>query len=124
MPNVSPKIIFWISFAVTIGVGISGGAVHLTNIGPAAHIDAVTAWVTFGVFIGSTFLTMAAGAGMTKQSVIASASAVMTTQDVLASAAAIPEVQRIVTTPAIADAAPSEKVVAPAVAQAVQAVRS
>lgn len=111
MPNVSPKIIFWISFAVTIGIGISGGAVHLTNIVPAAYMDGVTAWVTFGVFVGSTFLTMAAGAGMTKQSQIASV-------------AAIPEVQRIVTTPAIADAAPSEKVVAPAVAQAVQAVRS
>lgn len=100
MPSVSPKAIFWISFAVTIGIGISGGAVHLTHIVPAAYMDTVTAWVSFGVFIGSTFLTMATAAGMTKQSV-------------LSAAASVPEVQKIITSPALADATPSEKVVPP-----------
>lgn len=110
MPSVSPKVIFWISFFVTLGTGISGGAVHLTNIVPPAYMDGVTAWVSLGVFIGSTFLTMATAAGMTKQSV-------------LSAAAAVPEVQRIVTTPELADALPSEKVVAPPPPAPIPAVR-
>jgi hypothetical protein len=113
VPSVSPFAIFWISFAVTIGTGITGGTVHLAHIVPAAYIDAVDSYVDFAVFIGSTFLTMAAAAGMTKQSVLSSAQSVMTTQDRLAIAAAVPEVKSIVTTQAIADVAPSNKVVGP-----------
>lgn len=100
MPNVSPKVIFWISFLVTLGEAVTNGTVHLAHIVPAAYQDAVDSWIALAVFVCSTFVTMAAGAGMTKQSV-------------LASAAAVPEVQKIVTTPALADAAPSEKVVPP-----------
>lgn len=100
MPNVSPKALFWITFAVWVGTGITGGTVHLTHIVPAAYMDTVSAYVAFGVFLGTGFLTMVSGAGMTKQSM-------------LASAAAIPEVHQIVTTPSLADEAPSEKVVAP-----------
>lgn len=100
MPNVSPRVIFWLSFAVTCCIGITNGTVHFTAIVPHAWIEPADEIIAGFIFFASTFLTMAAGAGMSKQSV-------------LASAAAIPEVQRIVTTPEVADAAPSEKVVPP-----------
>ncbi len=99
MPNVSPTLIFWISFAVSIGVGITGGTVHLTHIVPAEYMDAVTAWVALFVFTGSSFLTMVAGIGMTKQ-------------NRLASAASMPEVKSIVvSTSELAAATPSDKVI-------------
>ena len=101
MPNVSPKTLFWITFAVWAGTGITGGAVHLTHIVPPAYMDAVTEYVAFGVFLGTGFLTMVSGAGMTRQSQ-------------LVSTAALPGVHSIrMTSQTLADATPSDKVIGP-----------
>lgn len=101
MPNVSPKTIFWITFAVWAGAGITGGTVHLTNIVPAAYMAAVTEYIAFGVFLGTGFLTMVSGAGMTRQSQ-------------LVSTASLPGVHSIrMTSQTLADATPSEKVIGP-----------
>lgn len=98
MPNISPVVVFWISFAVTVGSGISGGAVHLTHLVPDAWIPYVGAYVDFTVFVGSAFVTLFSAGSGTKQSRIASA-------------ADIPEVKTILTTAPVATAAPSDKVV-------------
>ena len=99
MPFVDPKWRFWISFAVFVAVGVGNGTVHLTHMIPADWIDIAVAWCAFVAFAGAGFVSLLNGMAMTNSSRIASA-------------AAIPEVQKIVTTEAIANAAPSEKVVA------------
>src|SRR6266699_3169224 len=92
---------FWrfiISSLVTSAIGISQGTVVLTNAIPDPWIKPVVAWCGLIAFVGSAVVTAINGMATT-------------TQSRLASAAAVPEVKAIVTTPAIADAAPSDKVV-------------
>ena len=100
MPVVDPKARFWIGVLVTAAILISGGTVHLTNAIPAAWIPAATAWCSIIAGLGSAFLT----------ALNAMAS---TTQSRIASAASLPDVSQIVTSRAVADASPSDKVVAP-----------
>ena len=87
MPNINPGVVFWVSFLVTIAIGVSTGTLVLTNAVPAIYVPAVTAWCGIGAFIGSAFLMALARAGSG-------------TQSRLAAAAAIPEVTNIVTTSA------------------------
>jgi hypothetical protein len=107
MPHVDPTVRFWISILVTVAIGVSSGALVLTNAIPPDWIKPVTAWCGIIAFVGSAGLSTLNGMGMT-------------TQSRLASAAALPEVKAIVTTAAEASAAPSDKVV-PTI-QAAQAV--
>lgn len=98
MPHFDPATRFWIGIIVTVAIGVSGGALNLTHAIPSDWIAAVTAWCSIIAFVGSAITTSLSGLGMT-------------TQSRLASAAAVPEVKSIVTTQAIAEATPSDKVV-------------
>lgn len=99
MPTIDPVWRFVIGLVVTFAIGVSSGTLVLTHAIPTGYIDAVTAWCGIIAFMGSTITTTISALGMSNQ-------------NRLASAAAIPEVKKIVTTALIADATPSEKVVA------------
>lgn len=98
MPHVDPAVRFWIGVIITVAIGISQGAVNLSHAIPDAWIPIVNAWSGIIAFVGSAVLTALNGMANTTQSRIASA-------------ASLPEVKSIVTTPPVADAAPSDKVV-------------
>lgn len=83
---------------MTFAIGVSSGALVLTNAIPADWIKPVTAWCGIIAFIGSAAQTTISGFSMSNQSRIAAA-------------ASLPEVKAIVTTQPVASAAPSEKVV-------------
>ena len=101
MPHIDPTVRFWIGVIITVAIGISAGAVNLSHAIPDGWIPIVTAWAGIIAFVGSAVQTAMSGLGATTQSRIASA-------------AALPEVKSIVTTAPVAEAAPSEKVVAKA----------
>jgi hypothetical protein len=100
MPFVDPSIRFWISFAVFVAVGVTNGTVHLTNAIPELWIPIAISWCGIIAFVGGGFVALLNGMAMT-------------TQSRLASAAAVPEVKSIVTTQAIAETTPSDKIVGP-----------
>jgi len=101
MPHIDPVVRFWIGVAITIAIGISGGAVSLTHAVPDLWIPYVTAWASIIAFTGSAVLTALNGMATSNPSR-------------LASAASIPEVKSIVTSQAMADATPDlSKVVGP-----------
>jgi hypothetical protein len=92
MPTIAPKWRFAIQVVVFIAVGVSQGAVHLTNMIPGAWIPYALSWCGFIAFIGTGLTTGLSGLGLTPTSRIAAA-------------ASLPDVQQIVTTPALAKAA-------------------
>lgn len=96
--NLDPKYRFAIGLIVTIAIGVSQGTVQLTNLIPADWIKPAVAWCALIAFIGSSVTTTISGFGMSSQNRIAAA-------------ASLPEVKAIVTTPEVAQAAPSNKVV-------------
>src|SRR5580698_1503755 len=96
--SIDPKWRFAIGLMVTVAIGVSSGALVLTNAIPADWIKPVTAWCGIIAFVGSATQTTISGLGMTSQSRIAAA-------------ASLPEVKQIVATPETANAAPSDKVV-------------
>lgn len=98
--TLDPKTKFIIGLFITLAIGISSGAVQLTHAIPEGWISGVTAWAGIIAFLGSAFQTTLQGFGITAQSRINAA-------------AAVPEVSQIVTSKAIADATPSDKVVGP-----------
>ena len=100
MPSIDPVARFWIGIIVTVAIAVSQGTLVLSGAVPEAWIHPVTAWCGIIAFIGSAILTTlnAFATG---------------TQSRLASAAAIPEVKSIVTTQAMAELTPSDKVVGP-----------
>jgi hypothetical protein len=98
--TIDPKWRFIIGLAVTFAIGVSSGAVALTNAIPADWIKPAVAWCGIVGFLGSAAQTAISGLGMSSQSR-------------LAAAATLPEVKRIVTTQDVADVTPSEKVVGP-----------
>lgn len=100
--TIDPKWRFIIGLAVTFAIGVSSGAVGLTNAIPADWIKPAVAWCGIIAFLGSAAQTAISGLGMSNQSRIAAA-------------AAVPEVKSITTTQALADATPSDKVVGPPV---------
>ena len=100
MWTIDPKWRFIIGLFVTTAIGISQGAVSLTNAIPDFAIKPVVAWCGLIAFVGSAATTAISGLGMTSSSRIAGA-------------AAVPEVQTIVTTSkSLADAG-GDKVVNP-----------
>jgi hypothetical protein len=100
MLNLDPKWRFIIGMIVTAAIGVSSGALVLTNAIPGDLIKPVTAWCGIIAFLGSAAQTALQGTGML-------------TSNKLAAVAAIPEVKAIITTPEVAAAAPSDKVQAP-----------
>ncbi len=96
--TLDPKWRFVIGLLVTFAIGVSQGTLVLTGAIPADWIKPVTAWCGIIAFVGSAVMTTLSGMATT-------------TQSRLASAAAVPEVKSIVTTPEIANATPSDKVV-------------
>ncbi len=96
--TIDPFWRFLVGVVVTFAIGVSQGAVVLTNAIPEPWINPVVAWCGIFAFLGSAVTTALTGLGMT-------------TANRVASAAASPEVKSIVTTQGVADASPSEKVV-------------
>ncbi len=96
--TLDPKWRFAIALLVTAAIGVSQGTLVLTGAIPADWVKPVTAWCGIIAFIGSAVQTTLSGLGTTTQSRIAGA-------------AALPEVKTIVTTEAVANATPSDKVV-------------
>lgn len=112
--TIDPKWRFTIQVIVFIAIGVSQGAVHLTNLIPEAWTPYAVAWCGFIAFIGTGLTTGLSGLGLTTTSQIQAASSLSADQKV-ALAAATPEVKQIITTPEIAIAAgpigPGAKVV-------------
>ena len=90
--NIDPKWRFAIGLMVTFAIGVSSGAVVLTNAIPGDWIKPATAWCGIIAFIGSAAQTTISGLGMTATSRVAAA-------------ASLPDVKQIVTTKEIAQAA-------------------
>ena len=104
MLTLSPGARFAIGLFITFCIGISSGAVTLTNAIPADYIKPITAWATIFAFLGSAVQTGLQGLGITNASKAAAAQSLPADQKV-ALAASAPEVSQIVTTRAIAQAA-------------------
>ena len=96
--TIDPWVRFVISICVTLAIGVTQGAVSLTNAIPDVWVKPVVAWCGILAFVGSAANTAISGLGMTSQSRIAAA-------------ASLPEVKKIVATPEVAQTAPSDKVV-------------
>ena len=97
--TIDPIVRFSIGLFVTFAIGVTQGAISLTNAIPDVWVKPVVAWCGILAFIGSSITTTISGISMSSQSRIAAA-------------ASLPQVKTIVTTPEIAQATPSEKVVA------------
>ena len=104
MLTLSPGARFMIGICITLAIGISSGAVVLTNAIPGDWIKPVEAWCGIIAFVGSAAQTGLQGLGMSNASKAAAAATLPADQKV-ALAASAPEVQQIVTTRAIAQAA-------------------
>lgn len=119
--TIDPKWRFIIGLIVTTAIGVSSGAVVLTNAIPADWIKPAVAWCGIIAFIGSAAQTTISGLGMSSQSRNAAAAqgntVVVQTNSPEGAAgvanrlAAMPEVNKVVATQQLADAAPSPKVV-------------
>jgi hypothetical protein len=93
---------FWIGLFIFTATAISSGTIHLTGMIPGDYVPIANSWASAFSVIGTGYLTAALG--------LHNASP----QAKIAEAAALTEVKGIVTTQAIATAAPSDKVVAAA----------
>ena len=120
MPNIDPKVIFWISVAIAVaGVGsnaaIWGGAI------PADFIPILTAWNKIISTVGQVVMPLLLGQGMTNSNRLAAVQQVPLSQKLDSLMANNPTtVKAIVTTQALADATDSDKIVStPQAAQAV-----
>ena len=98
MPTIDPTWRFAIQVIVFVAIGVSAGTLNLTNAIPVDLIKPVTAWCGIIAFIGTGITTTLSGLGMT-------------TANRIASAESLASVKQIVTTPEVASATPSNKVV-------------
>lgn len=113
---------FWIGLAIFVTTAISSGTIHLTNMIPADAIPYVTAWSSAISIIGSGYLTAALGLHnadpQTRRDLVASqpGTMVVTTDGGITSLAnklaALPDVKNVISTPEVAQATVSDKVVA------------
>jgi hypothetical protein len=115
VPNIDPKIIFWISVAIAVaGVGsnaaIWGGAL------PADYIPVLASWNKIISTMGQVIMPLLLGQGMTNAGRLASVQQVPLAQKMDSLVANNPEVKSIVTTQALAAATESDKIVAVPVA--------
>ena len=85
LPTFDPVTRVWAGVFVTFCIGISQGAIHLTDAIPDGWIKPSVAWAGIIAFVGSGLLTGLNGLATS-------------TQSRLASAAAVPEVTSIITT--------------------------
>ena len=120
MPNIDPKFIFWISVAIAIaGVGsnaaIWGGAI------PPEYIPILASWNKIISTMGQVVMPLLLGNGMTNAGRLANVQQVPLDQKMDSLIANNPnQVKAILTTPGLASATDSEKIVS--TIQAVQAV--
>ena len=120
MPNIDPKVIFWISVAIAVaGVGsnaaIWGGAL------PADYIPILASWNKIISTMGQVVMPLLLGQGMTNAGRLASVQQVPLSQKLDSLISNNPgHVKAILTTPALADATDSDKIVS--TAQAAQAL--
>ena len=111
MPNIDPKVIFWISVAIAVaGVGsnaaIWGGAM------PADYIPILASWNKIISTMGQVVMPLLLGQGITNAGRLANVQQVPLAQKMDSLIANNPtQVKAILTTPALADATDSEKVV-------------
>jgi hypothetical protein len=73
MLTISPGARFMIGIAITLAIGISSGAVVLTNAIPGEWIKPVEAWCGIIAFVGSAAQTGLQGLGMTNANKVAAA---------------------------------------------------
>jgi len=78
-----PKFTFWLGFLVSVAIGISTGAVHLTDIVPADYIKPVTGWIGFFAFAGSSLLTAMTGMSSAKSGPLAPPPTIAQAQQVM-----------------------------------------
>ncbi len=119
--NFDFSIHFWIGLAIFIATGVSSGGIHLTHMIPDDWIPTATAWLNFFAFVGSGYLTAALGLHNadpeTRSRLVASQPGTMvvetnagmtSTADKLA---LVPGVTKVISTPEVAAATMSDKVV-------------
>lgn len=112
MPNIDPKVIFWISVAIAVaGVGsnaaIWGGAM------PADYIPILASWNKIISTMGQVVMPLLLGQGMTNAGRLASVQSVPLAQKMDNLIANNPgQVRGILTTEALAAATDSDKIVA------------
>jgi hypothetical protein len=122
MPTIDPVWRFIIGVVVTTAIAISQGTLVLTNAIPGAWIPLVTAWCAIIAFVGSSITTTISGLGMSmanRDAAASSPTSVVVRTDspsaLVATAnaiAAIPAVSKVTAPVAVANATPSDKVVA------------
>ena len=111
--TIDPKWRFIIGLVVTLAIGVSSGAVVLTNAIPVDWIKPAVAWCGIIAFVGSAAQTTISGLGMSNQARLAAVQPVPIDQKLESFAENNPEVKKIETTQALADATSSAKVVGP-----------
>ena len=103
MPNIDPKVIFWISVIIAVA-GVGSNSAIWSGAVPGDIIPMLAQWNRILSSVGQVIMPLLLGQGMTVQGRIAAA-APLAASDKIALAASSPEVQQIVTTRAIAQAA-------------------
>lgn len=91
MPNIDPKVTFWISVIIAI-CGVGSNAAMWTGALPADVIPMLTQWNKILSTVGQVVMPLLVGQGMT-------------TQGRIAAAASLDSVQQVITTRAVAQAA-------------------
>ena len=70
--KVNPNISFWLGVITTIMIGISSGAVKLTNVVPTDWIPYVLGWTSLFAFVNSAVLTALHGVSSSQSGPISS----------------------------------------------------
>jgi len=118
MPNIDPKVAFWIGLTVFVaGVVGNAGVNFFDGALPADVIPPLVKWCAIIGTLGNGIMTYIAGSNMTNAGRLANVQPVPLPQKMDSLVANNPtEVKSIVTTQALADATDSEKIVGPPVA--------
>jgi hypothetical protein len=113
MPNIDPKVAFWIGLTVFIaGVIANAGVALFAGALPADVIPPLVKWCAIIATIGNGIMTYIAGLNMTNAGRLANVQPVPLPQKMDSLIANNPtDVKSIVTTQAIADATDSDKIV-------------
>ena len=114
MPNVDPKIAFYLGLAVFLaGIVGTAGPTFFAGALPVDVIPPLVKWCAIVATLGNGLLTYIAGSNMTNAGRLANVQSVPLKQKMDSLADNNPEVKSIVTTPALADETNSAKVVGP-----------
>lgn len=115
MPNIDPKVAFWLGLAlVVLQVIATGGVAFLHNAIPDSAIPYIVQWCQIGSTIGTAVMTYIAGSNMTQTGRLANVQAVpaQVRAEDLADDKAVLHVA--LKSQADANAVPSDKVIGPA----------